>query len=595
MTTRISIIGAGKLGTPVSVALASQFPVLLYDKDPETLKLRQYPHMETGPDGKEPFQPYFEKAVADSIQSNFLYGLTFADNLQQAIWNSDIIFVAVQTPHHKNYDGSVRLPADRRDFDYSYLVDACWEISRHVKKEQTVGIISTVLPGTIRREILPFFKGKCNLCYTPQFIAMGTVVQNFMYPEFILIGADTKSDCYELENFYRSFYDKIPARSLFEKVPQVCSMTLESAELTKVAYNLHISAKIGLANTIGEFSHKIPHCNVDDVTNTLNLATNRLISRAYTKAGNSDGGNCLDGSTEILMWDGSTETIGNLSLHASEFRVKAFDLNKITGDPIVKGTARDCKMTRLNADLIRVYFDNDKNVRCTPDHQFLMDNGYYLDAGYLRKGMMVMGVARKKVMVSNIEYAGSDNVYNFEVDNYYNYALGAGVFVHNCHPRDAIAMSWLGNKLNVSFNPFEAFMKGREKHVEWFASVLLQHAGRYPYGGIIKERDQLPIVILGKAFKAETNIVTGSPAILLANILKERSIEFDHYDPYVDPPKSLKWVDFVRGSGPKVFFVAVKHEIFKEYEFSRGSVVVDPWRYMPDAEGVKIVRIGVGE
>lgn len=599
MTTRIGVIGFGKLGCPVSVAISNYFPVYAYDKNPQLTKtvlsgpIPLYPHRETGPDGVESFQPYYEKALRLGAEKHPDSGIRFSDTIEELVNNTDIIFVAVQTPHRPAYDGSSRLPADRKDFDYSHLFDACFEVSRWVKKHHTVAIISTVLPGTIRRDILPFFKGKCNLCYTPQFIAMGTVMRDYINPEFVLIGADAKTESWELSNFYHYVYRN---RCLYSPsydedwkgdVP-ACIMSLESAELTKVAYNLNISAKIGMANTLGEIAHKIPNCNVDDVTNALGLATNRLISTKYMSAGAGDGGACLEGSVEIMHPNWNTSTLATVSMF-SDLRVMAYDLNSYN-DPMVEANGTHCRMTGSNKDLLKIVFTNGKSVKCTPDHLFLMSNGYYQEAQYFIKGTELRSFGEKdRLAVSSIEPCGSGDVYNLEVEKYHNYALACGVISHNCHPRDAIAMSWMAAKLKLVFNPFDLLMKGREAHCEWLVNLLMEHSGRHPFGGVKNGVSTLPMVILGKAFKEGTNIIAGSPALLVANILKERDASFQHYDPYVDNKDSREVLQ-----QPSVYLVITKHPDFAKYEFPRGSVVLDVWRYIPEREGVQVVKIGVG-
>jgi hypothetical protein len=94
----------------------------------------------------------------------------------------------------------------------------------------------------------------------------------------------------------------------------------------------------------------------------------------------------------------------------------------------------------------------------------------------------------------------------------------------------------------------------------------------------------LPKVILGKAFKAGTNITTGSPAVLLKNILEERGHRVVIYDPHVDETEPV--------FEPSVFLIGTKHPEFKNFLAPRGSVVIDPWRYLPDQPGVTIIRVG---
>ena len=76
------------------------------------------------------------------------------------------------------------------DFDYSYLREGISSLVKHITEPKIVVIISTVLPGTIDREIRPLLNEHVRLCYNPFFIAMGTTIKDFMEPEFVLLGVD---------------------------------------------------------------------------------------------------------------------------------------------------------------------------------------------------------------------------------------------------------------------------------------------------------------------------------------------------------------------------------------------------------------------
>jgi UDPglucose 6-dehydrogenase len=90
---------------------------------------------------------------------------------------------------------------------------------------------------------------------------------------------------------------------------------------------------------------------------------------------------------------------------------------------------------------------------------------------------------------------------------------------------------------------------------------------------------------LGKTFKEETNLILGSPAILLGNILKERNVDFVHYDPFVDDVKP----EFNKG----VYFIATRHSEFKDFNFPKGSVVIDVWRYLNlNDENIRYIKVG---
>jgi UDPglucose 6-dehydrogenase len=206
----IGFIGLGKLGLPVALAVESKgHKVIGYDINPN---IRQYLTAKT--------TPFVEKDIDEYLQKTKLK----LKSLEEVVKESDIVFVAVQTPHGDMYDGANILPQTREDFDYSYLIDACQRVAQ-VSKDKLVAVISTVLPGTIKREIEPIL----DVAYTPQFIAMGTVIDDYLYPEFNLIGA-TKDKADVLENFYKTINDAI------------CIKTdPTTAECIKVSYNTFIT------------------------------------------------------------------------------------------------------------------------------------------------------------------------------------------------------------------------------------------------------------------------------------------------------------------------------------------------------------------
>ena len=152
-------------------------------------------------------------------------------------------------------------------------------------------IISTVLPGTIEREIKPLLNPMVILCYNPFFIAMGTTREDFENPEFVLLGCDdVNSAVNEITAFYKTIHDK-----------QVFHTSIKNAELIKVIYNTYISSKIAYINTVMELCEKVG-ANVDEVSNALSLATDRVVSMKYLRGGNGDGGGCHPRDNIALSW-----------------------------------------------------------------------------------------------------------------------------------------------------------------------------------------------------------------------------------------------------------------------------------------------------
>jgi UDPglucose 6-dehydrogenase len=157
----------------------------------------------------------------------------------------------------------------------------------------------------------------------------------------------------------------------------------------------------------------------------------------------------------------------------------------------------------------------------------------------------------------------------------HSYTLYQGLWVKNCHPRDNIAMSWLARHLNIKYDFFEAIMLSREKQAEWFADMMIEASN-----------DTMELMILGRSFKPETDITTGSHAVLVGNILQERGHKVVMWDPWIDKePIRLN-------NRPVVALIGTKHESFKHFVFPEGSVVLDPHRYIPEQKGVNVVHIG---
>ena len=276
----IGFIGLGKLGLPVALAVESKgHNVMGFDIAESVKNIIQTKKI-----------PYKEEGAQELLSKS---NIKFA-SVSEVVKHSEIIFVPIQTPHDPLYEGVTRIPEKRVDFDYKYLIDGMKVLSDEIEKlkqDKVVIIISTVLPGTIRREIKPLLGKHTKICYNPFFIAMGTTLEDFLNPEFILFGVDDILASEKAEKFYRTIN-----KSTFFKT------SIENAELIKVSYNTFISTKIAFINTLMEMCHKLPGTNIDDVSNALQLGTKRLISNAYLRGGMGDGGGCHPRDNIALSW-----------------------------------------------------------------------------------------------------------------------------------------------------------------------------------------------------------------------------------------------------------------------------------------------------
>lgn len=208
------------------------------------------------------------------------------DSIELCVADKDIVFVAVPTPHDPNYDG--RGPTghlDPKDFNYNIVKYCLVEANKHMNKTQLLVLISTVLPGTTRREFINLVENT-RFIYNPYLIAMGSVAWDMKNPEMVMIGTDSGSetgDARQLVNFYKT---------IMENNPRYVIGTWDECECIKVFYNTFISTKISLVNMIQDVAQKQGNIDVDVVTDALEKSTMRIMGPQYMTAGMGDGGAC---------------------------------------------------------------------------------------------------------------------------------------------------------------------------------------------------------------------------------------------------------------------------------------------------------------
>lgn len=208
------------------------------------------------------------------------------DTLSEAVENADIIFIAVQTPHDPQYDGKAptsHLPT--KDFDYTIVKSVLKDVVETAPESALIVLISTVLPGTTRREFLPIIS-KRRFAINPYLIAMGTVKWDMVNPEMVMIGTEDGSetgDAKQLVDFYKT---------IMQNDPNYVVGTWDECECIKVFYNTFISAKVSLVNMVQDVAMRQGNINAELVCDALANADRRIMGPAYMKPGMGDGGAC---------------------------------------------------------------------------------------------------------------------------------------------------------------------------------------------------------------------------------------------------------------------------------------------------------------
>lgn len=271
MTDRVSVIGLGKLGASMAAAFAERgLSVIGVDVNQQTIDLVNK--------GMAPVQ---ETNLGETIAANKERIRATASH-EDAVLNSDISFVIVPTPSD-----------ERGAFSLQYAEWAFEEIGKALAKKKgyhNIVLTSTVLPGATRQALLPILERESGkkagkdfgLCYSPEFIALGSIIRDFLNPDFTLLGEFDERCGTHLEEVYK--------RVMGEHTP-CARMSLENAELTKISVNTFVTTKITFANMLAEMCEKLPGGNVDVVTNALGMDSR--IGRKYLTGSIGYGGPCF--------------------------------------------------------------------------------------------------------------------------------------------------------------------------------------------------------------------------------------------------------------------------------------------------------------
>ena len=271
MSRCISIVGLGKLGASMAAAIASRgHDVIGVDVNRRAVDAVNA--------GRAPVQ---ETGLDDLIAAN-RSRLRATMDQEEAVLASELTFVIVPTPSD-----------ERGAFSLQYAAYAFREIGKAIGRKQdrhTVVLTSTVLPGAMRHGLLPILEqhsGKqagegFGLCYSPEFIALGTVIRDFLNPDFLLIGEHDEASGEHLAACYADIIGPaVPVRR----------MSLENAELAKISVNAFVTMKITFANMLAEMCAAIPGGDIDTVSDAIGLDSR--IGRKYLTGGLGFGGPCF--------------------------------------------------------------------------------------------------------------------------------------------------------------------------------------------------------------------------------------------------------------------------------------------------------------
>lgn len=267
---RISVVGLGKLGVPLAVAMAARgYTVIGTDTNPQAVAAIKA--------GWTPRSPREEPGLAEMLTATE-GRLSAVDSTVDAVADTDITFIIVPTPS-----------GDDGTFANDYVLAACSDVAAGLLKDtwHLVVVTSTVMPGSSRHIIqaLQQFGARegahFGYCYSPLFIALGNVLDGILRPDMLLIGATHPTAGAELLEFYRN---------LCYGCPPVVSTDPFTAELAKLLLNSFLTTKIAFANFIGWIAHETG-AKATDITRLIGL--DRRVSPLFFSPGPPFGGPCF--------------------------------------------------------------------------------------------------------------------------------------------------------------------------------------------------------------------------------------------------------------------------------------------------------------
>ena len=225
--------------------------------------------------------PYYEEGLQELLSKNRAR-IRASQDYTSAIMESDVTFIIVPTPSDSN-----------GFFSNQYILKAIETIAKVIKNKSswhTVVITSTVMPGSVDGVIkkqLEELSGKkvgvdIGLSYSPEFIALGTVVRDMLFPDFVLVGSSDPKTANILDFIYR----QICGKDVIIK-----AMNLINAEIVKISVNTFITTKISYANMLAEMCDKLPNADAEVVLDAV--GTDKRVGNKYLKCGLAYGGPCF--------------------------------------------------------------------------------------------------------------------------------------------------------------------------------------------------------------------------------------------------------------------------------------------------------------
>ena len=276
----VSVCGLGKLGSCIAATLAARgFEVVGVDIDGE--KVRRI---------NEGLAPLDEPLLDETIRGWAFTASGYPRPPGSRCYRCYLL--------HSSFPQSAGL-----SFSNEFLLKAMQPVAKAMKdagkKKHLFVCSSTTTPGAIDAVLIPMLErelgGICgqdfSVCYNPEFIALGDVVNGLLEPDLVLIGESDPESGAALEQLYKTYN---------RNSPRIARMSIISAELTKISLNSYITMKISFTNQLRLIAARHPQADIHAILDAL--GSDSRIGKKYLRAGLSYGGPCFPRDNRLLAY-----------------------------------------------------------------------------------------------------------------------------------------------------------------------------------------------------------------------------------------------------------------------------------------------------
>lgn len=269
---RMTVIGSGYVGLVAGACLADMGNnVICVDNNSEKIaRLR------------EGMIPIYEPGLEELVKSNTKEKrLEFSTDLADAVKRSEVCFIAVGTPQGE--DGSC---------DLQYVLNVAGEIADAMNGYKVIVDKSTVPVGTAEK-VAELVRSRTSFDFdvvsNPEFLKQGNAVDDFLYPDRVVIGSDSERATQIMQEIYAPF---------FRTGNRVIVMDVKSAEMTKYASNSFLAAKISFMNELANLCEKV---GADAEMVRVGMSTDSRIGNKFLFPGLGYGGSCFPKDVKALI------------------------------------------------------------------------------------------------------------------------------------------------------------------------------------------------------------------------------------------------------------------------------------------------------